>query len=303
MIVSVEAGYCHIPMLRIAGEQRGNPSAAFFADSVLEERLPIGVTVRVLPYGIFFFDLTGWSTSLLTAFKRLNEASVDERLEVRARLAGILNVHLACLYTALHRDQGWSLPHHMIVTATDIVIFTVQDNGIKGPNIVDDQKTVALDLWLEHERNNRFATDLSLYTIRQSLKQFGEILDDPADYIISVVDLYLRASISREQHDHVVCLTLAWAAVEKLLQSLWTTNFPTAKTSSAAKICQELLHRAIISQPLFDVVSLARKARNSWLHDLKAPNSQDSTNVLKAAYELLAVTHKVQLSWPFWLTA
>jgi hypothetical protein len=320
-----EAGYFHRPTtLQIVGvdpltDLGKPPRVALIAPPILEHRLSVGLQARVLPRGIFLFDFEEWKTEL-----SLSDRKSDDRLAVQAKCASLLNVHLACLYTAIHNsDQSVVIPRHMHISCFDMILL--RHDAVGSPAALYEMSPHAseeLVHWLGRPAREFDLVKITIETISQSFELFDRILEIDDDYVVTVVELLLRARNSIEESDYVVSLMLAWAAIEQLLNALWERFIAenririvdgqsqtlinverkkrlTSQDFTASIVSEILSLSGNLPFDLFEQITQARRARNAWLHRLESVKRKDAEAAIGSARQMLKLVHHIELRWYF----
>ena len=323
-----EAGYFHfVTPLKLAGVDyeatlTDPPWQALFVDPVLSVTLSVGLSVRVLPRGIFLFDFAAWKPELFAA-----PQDADARLALHAKCASFLNAHLACLYSTIFAREGLkgSLSRHMEVSAFDVLLL--RRDQPSNPSALTEMSPVGWSelirqLQVGHDTNT-LPVEVKIETIQDSLSLFNQLVSFPEDQmVITVVDILLRARRALEESDYVVSLTLAWSAAERLLNTLWdrylqnnrerviggtTVHFINSERKErlmsrdyTASVKSEVLSLAdVLPFEMFENFTRARKARNDWLHGLTHPTREDASAAISSVRELFRLLYNIELRWGF----
>jgi len=277
---------------------------------------------------MFIFDFSGWSPS--RAPPNRDEKNFDAMAEAILRRVTVLNAHLACLCTKLCERQGQAIPK-MVVSPSDIIALKSLDES--GMNF-GDMRVGALALarfpstyaqglpatfdWRLIMRNVVIEID----TVAESFQLLDTVLQHPAPYALIVTDLYARSCKAYEDHNYSLCLVMAWAITEKLVQELWDRYLEAnrereidgAKVTFINRSRRDLLtdgrdfHASVIGEilslanslpfPLHKDISRVRQARNDWLHELKPLSREDALLSVSVAERMLNLVYGLNFRVP-----
>jgi hypothetical protein len=292
----------------------GSFRAAHIAKGSFERTEDTSLATRNLLFGF-----GEWRTEL-----DLFEKVSDDRLTIQSRCATLLNVHLACLYTAIHNATTPGLvARHIEISPFEMILL--HQNAEQNVGALYEMSPFAWeDLVHRLSRVPRVydRTDVTIEVLNESFSLFEKLLASSDGYLPTVVEILLRARNSLESSDYVVSLTLAWSAIEYLLNTLWerflvnnrtrkvegqdlvfiNAKRKTALTSTdfTASIVSEILSlNETVPFDLYEKITLARKARNAWLHRLQPVQRKDSEIAIDSAREMLKLVHGIDLRWYF----
>ena len=285
--------------------------------------LECGISVAVLREGLFVFNFSKWPDR----DKRCGTYKLGSAAQVRFGEATVLNTHLACLYTAVHSLQHQGISK-MVLSPGDLFSGPYSPPYLGGiPSSDPRWPWLALSrfpstysenmpLNLDGRINFRMAI-LKRTTIERSFEIFEKLLQSQGDHTLTVVDLYLRSCRACEEHNYSLCAVLAWAAAENLLNVLWERYIDECDKETAvsdvkfisnkrreklnggdftASVVTEMLSLVNrINFALYENLDKVRKARNYWLHDLKAATSGVADLSLQVVGELIELVDGIPI--------
>ena len=290
--------------------------------------LPVGIKVKVLREGMFIFDFSGWPPGC--AIQNDKPDAFDAMAAVILQRVAVINTHLACLYTALSRRQHCALDK-MIVTPSELIsLKSLDDTGMsfgdlrvcalalaRYPSTYTHSETAIFD-W----RINQRTTLVEVGTIAESFKLLVAILQHPTPHALLVTDLFARSCKAYEDHNYSLCLTVAWAIIEKLLQLLWERyveqnherEIDGVKVNFINKTRREKLtesrdfNASVISEilsitntlpfSLYQEITKVRQTRNNWIHDLEPVSREIAETSVSMATKLLNLADGINLDVP-----
>jgi hypothetical protein len=316
------------------GDARPEPGAQLdvrtLAEEVRRRRLSSGVSVKVLREGMFIFDFSDWPPG------RTPSGDVTADIEAWSRLTAcrtqVLNAHLACLYTAMFRRHGWVV-EKMLVTPADLIKLESLDGQDMAFN---DNRVAWLALsrfpstYAQHI-SPRF--DLRLQSrgvlvhreaVEDSLELLATILEHENEDALLLVDLLARSCKTFEEGHHSVCLTESWTVTEKALNLMWSRfldenrgrtvevggcSVPVIdkrrgeiledhRSFTASVMAEVLCFANVLPHALYQGLSDVRKARNDWMHRLRAVSMQAARLSVRVAQEMLKVVEGIDLDVP-----
>lgn len=325
------AAYYHYPVL-YAGEQpeedvNRNIDVRRLGDEVYRAALTVGITVKVLREGRFIFDFSDWERGKARSADR---SDFDSTASVILKRVSVLNAHLACLYTALFRQQR-IYPQTMVVEPSQVISMKSLDDS--GMGIGDKRvlwlasaqhiKTYSKDrpIWNDPRIAGRLVV-LSIPTLAESFHLLNAILEHPNADMVLIADLLLRSSKALHDHNYSLSLITSWSIAEKVLQLRWEKyldsqkereddgkkivfinkdrkkNLMNGRDYSASVVSEILSLAGILSFELYKDMQLVRKARNNWIHNLSPVSRETAELSIKVAATLLYYFERIYLSFP-----
>jgi hypothetical protein len=153
-----------------------------------------------------------------------------------------------------------------------------------------------------------------LHASAASLAKVLESGDSGAENL-RMLDLLLRASKARQEHNHAHSLTTYWTVIEKLQQRLWTQlqhdhqirkgetfigatrrkRLNDGRAFTAAVISEVLSLMGYLPFDLHEMLDLVRKSRNDWMHNLKVPDGSDARTASEAAQALAKLVLSIDI--------
>lgn len=325
------AAYYHSPILYVgqAPEQDadGNVDVQRLGDEVYRAILTVGIAVRVLREGRFIFDFSNWRQE--TAKSEPEKSNFANIASTTLKRVSILNAHLACLYTALFRQQK-TFPHLMVVEPSQVISMRSLDDATGSSNDVlvgwlstaQFPKTYSehRPVWNDPRVAGRMII-INTSTIDKSFHLLNAILENSNSDAILLADLFMRASKSLEDHNYSLSLITSWTITEKVLQSRWekyldsqrereidnvkTTfiNKERKKTligrDYSASVVSEILSLAgILPFELYKDMQVIRKVRNNWIHSLAPVSMEMASLSLKVTATILYLFERIYLTFP-----
>jgi len=219
-----------------------------------------------------------------------------------------------------NRDIGGLVNRQMEVSAFDLIVL--RSDCPKDSALVEMSPFAWNELF--HKLTTRPAeynsNEIKIDTIVESFRILEKVLSIPEDYVLTVTDMILRGHNALEVSDYSMCLTMAWSAIERLLNKLWDgyldsnrermingaqLTFINAKRRRrlksrdySASVKSEILSLVdILPFTLFEKLTTARTARNDWLHGLRLVERADAMAACSTAVAMLKLAHDVELGW------
>jgi hypothetical protein len=275
----------------------------------IEFDLPSGLKALVMRDGYISFDFT--NANLYVSASSSPADDFDQAAERLYQSVSVLNAHLACLYMALSERQHFAL-HKMVLTPREVI---TSQTGAGDWAVIDMRLSECLLFSFEYVKKSyheivmdwRFSSrvfTVSLETLEYSFELLNQILAHPDGRLLQLVELYLRSLNAYEDHNFHSCLITAWAIIEVLIQEQWNTYLGSnrekiidgnkqtfinkkrmdileSKDYTASIIIETLSLLNEIPFDLYQQLTIIRKARNDWIHSLKAVSrGQAETSLL-----------------------
>lgn len=196
----------------------------------------------------------------------------------------------------------------------------VEDIHALARNVLNNKEHVARDRPLGRRT-------IELQVIECSLTLLDQILSQNDVGIIQIVEgAYISACRSRERR-FGEALVLAWGVCEQAVSREWIKlieSGPSGRVSKerrgkltgrdyTASVMVEMLEiSSRISHDLYRSLEIARKARNRWAHEMRAPKESEVGIAIRAMEEMLLNTFNLTLQlqsggrggvplWPRWM--
>ncbi|BBY25204.1 hypothetical protein [Mycobacterium stomatepiae] len=273
-----------------------------FNEAVLRTTLHCGLEFRASVEGLIAFDFT---TSENCATPMNGPHFIDDfdvLAEKKVRQTRIMNTYLAFFYTRHMEIDQWTMERMVVSPATCFSMHSLE-SGIGGgsPSVFrlaasSFAHTYAGPPFFDMRILNRPPKPVSAEVVQNAANDLSTFIDNHGDEGILLIDLFLRASIAFQDHNHSLSLTSSWTVIEKLINDLWRRmqqdhqsrqgeQFIDAKrrerlqdgrTFTASVMSEMLSFMEYIPKDLYDDVSKVRVARNKWMHSLKSVNAQEA---------------------------
>jgi hypothetical protein len=225
----------------------------------------------------------------------------------------VLNVHLACLHSAIREKSGIALPLTLVSPSTLIQGDSIawQSYGTGDDRFVrDSMEPVSRFFRLLH-------FDIDVLSL--SFDLLSDILDKKDQEAIHLTDLHARSFAAWQEEDFALSLILAWAIIERMIQTIWTEHvaanrerivdgspitfinknrrekLAAGRDFTASVISEILSLEELISFSVYESIERARKARNGWLHALVAVGGNDAMTAVSVAETLLKQVKALRL--------
>jgi hypothetical protein len=182
--------------------------------------------------------------------------------------------------------------------------------------------STAMPFGWEWWQEKRKAT-ISVEVVTQSFEMLDKILQHSEADALDLVNLYARSCKAYEDHDYSLCLATAWTVIEKLLYYFWEgylnhlngtrqpapgrakfinskrkDNLIKGQNYSASIVIEILSLTNTIPASLYEELMVLRKARNNWIHELKAPEWETAKDAVLKAAEMLRLIYNLDLNVP-----
>lgn len=343
----VVEGYFHLPPAWIGSAPVGvdvsslNPSVHHVA--MFEKLLNCGIRVRVNRDGLFLFDFTNSSLCkpvVIPGYVRpekypfrypVEHNEADRRAEdVAIGRAQIMNAHQACLVTAKrllcqggtsatpvtawggHKAVSLSMPpaYHDDLECLHALAHKVCNNGF-GTRAIQPRSVINIEV------------------VEKSFEIFDLILSSGDFSQIKLVEAAFVANTRRKEKRYGEAITIGWTVCEQIISIMWrqmldeikagdpqriTKNRQeklTGRDYSASVMVEMLEMQGLISNDLFRMLEIARKARNKWAHVMREPHGSEVWTCLRAIELLMETVLKIPLrmdgggrsgvpQWPVW---
>jgi hypothetical protein len=311
-------GFYHAPPVWVDAAPytpNGTIDSARVNERVYRNTLRSGIGVSVHRCGTFYFDFATYPPSVLppTVDRTDVNAVFNENKALANRRVMLLNAFLACLYQAY--DSQPTLPFFKMTILPSTLLKRDSLDGtwlsINDTRLLDILSRPASVSWDEATRR---AQTITLDVLVEAFDLFSDLLDHPYPDTPMLVDLFLRSVVGNENDEYTVGLLMAWAVVEKLLNRMWgryvsntpeqhvrgslqpkwsARNYPEVVTAAMIEV---LMRERKISADLEAYLTIARNARNAWMHDLATVGRQDAAQAKHAAEEMLQIVEGISFN-------
>lgn len=302
------AGFYHDPPLWV-GERPVNDDTepptvnfAMFNNKVARQTLAGGLEFRVSVEGFFAFDFTNWSPAHIPNNMLNTIPDFDVMVNAAINQTYVMNAYLAFFYTKVYLEDNLAITP-MVVTPELLIPMNrleTDDGRSLGnyrvahlamsrfestyafPPIVDPRIAMRLGP-IPASVAHHAADDLS-----------AAVAQGPDDILL--LDLFLRGSKAYFDHNYSLSLVTHWTVAEKLINILWKhlqednkeragevfidgnrrKRLNDGRTFTASVMSELLSFQGYIPQDVYTHLTLIRKARNDWMHDLKAVSADDA---------------------------
>jgi hypothetical protein len=296
-------------------------------EAIVTVELSHGIRARAHRDGLLVFDFSEWAP--------YRDASpAERRFEDLAKLVlrrvALMNAHVACLLTALLRDQNLGLRATALSPASIFPMHPYEQPqtvglpdprlghvyGARYPSTYGAHAPMVLDWRI----SGRLLIETA--TIESSFVQLESMLngEDP-DRTIALADLLVRAVAAYSDHDYSQALITAWTVIESLLQEQWGTYVQANRertvdgervsfinagrkkrltedrdiTASLVSELLSILDRLPIAT--YHKVSEVRVARNKWIHDLVPAAASTAQLAIESAADMLRLLGHADLAF------
>jgi hypothetical protein len=278
--------------------------------------------------GLFSFDFTAWSPG------HFPEASDQSMLdfEVSAKLmlnqASVMNAFLVFFYAKemelAHFSRSW-----MVVTPElRIPLDSLDGNtgmGFGNSSVAhlassrfDSSYRPGLPISMDGRISFRgMAVDKSV--VNKALDELENVMTSSVPDGLGLLELFLRAGKSYQDHNHAAAVISYWGIIERLLHELWIkfqddnetrdgSSFVSAerkrrlsdgRTFTAAVITEQLSFGDRLPLDLYRKLNKVRKTRNDWMHGTKdRVSAADARTAAEACKGMFKLVRSIQVAVP-----
>jgi len=255
------------------------------------------IELMVTREGLFAFDFEKWTPGRMPAdgkdgapvpFEKMAETQLNRTL--------VINSFLALLYTWCLVEQRHLVDRMVATPELLISMDKLSDDSAMGFGnqrvshlaLSSFESTYLRDRPIGFDDRLTFRNfELPVEAISHVVASLSQLLDNRGLDGLLLVDIFLRASKSFQDHNCPAALIDYWAVCERLIQEMWA-KFQTdnqivdkkrrdrlndPRTFTAAVTTEVLAFSGSIAVELYEQISNVRRARNDWIHGLKAPVS------------------------------
>lgn len=299
-------------------------------EEVHTETLIRGIKVKALKEGIFMFDFSEWPPG--RAPPENLSVDFDATASIVLKRTSLMNTHLACLHTSISRpdtDNRRFVLDKMVVSPSDVIGFNEFSTYTLG--VVGDPRvywlmetrypsTYRKDYYNTMDTRLKGRRVVDSEKVAESVSLLNEILSNPDQNAMFLVELCLRSCKACEDHNYAFSLVTAWAVVENLLQRLWSRYVDDQRGRQVEEDAEVFLNSArrekltdgrdftasVISEilslvdlipfDLYQVLSKVRKTRNDWMHELRPVTRLDANDAVELAQRMLNFVDKLDIA-------
>jgi hypothetical protein len=305
-------------------------------DEIFRIELRCGVRVRALRLGIIVFDFSNSIfASTATEHSPLQEISESALRRLSVINSHVLCLATAIkrlhnfvsrsqyvrlndlLYTPAfeHSDNLFSSPHSEPPQAYSRLTARFFQTAAAGEVLFHN----ALSHWrAESYRGSLVGVD----ALTESFSILDDILSHENEQLCQLIDLLAQSGKAFEEHNFSLSLILAWAVSENFLSKTWQNFLQQLaasdveikgervgrlsaarrdrlldnRTFSASVILETLELAGALPHELYQFATVARKARNDWIHGLRrTPRSDEASSAIRLATALLQRVEGIEL--------
>lgn len=247
-----------------------------------------------------------------------------------------MNAHQACLTTAESLIKRRTATMGFPVTAWNTHKAIDFDTPPSYRDDTEDTHALAQNVLNNKDRVPRERPlprrVLEFEVVEHSLDTLDSILSTGDVILVQMVEAAYMAACRRRDKRFGEAVILAWGVCEQLISSAWNKLLEDTKTSGSgadrmpkerrdkltgrdftASVMVEMLEiNGRIDHDLYRLLETARKVRNKWAHEMRAPKEREVDFCLRAVERLLRQVTGVLLSlqsggrggvpqWPVWM--
>ncbi len=320
-------GFYHVPPIWVGEAPRdahGLIDPKRVNERVFNTTLRSGIGVSVHRCGVFFFDFSTYPPPGLppnvdrtdpNAVYNANKALANRRVT-------LMDAYLTCVYQAYDRRPTFPF-WKMVISPSSLI----KRDSLAGSRLsVNDTRLIDILSGPEHvswDEATRRAQTITLDVLKESLDLFSDLLEHGYAEAPLLVALFLRSCVSYEDDNYSVALLMAWAVIEKLLNRMWDRYLSVTPEQHVRSLSQknnwsmrnypEVVAAAMIDvlnrEGLFAInrhgfiiddleshLTIARNARNAWIHDLATIGRQDAARAKHAVEEMLGLSEGIHFN-------
>jgi len=292
-------------------------------DVVYESRLRSGLGVKGLRFGLFVFDFDPVTTQI-RKIKTFHDLAA-----VNLTRAQIMNAFSLLVCSAVSKRNKFSLDKRR-VHLSDLIGFQFFDDLPKAMGFGDVETPKLLprhikastshllqfgghvhyDLQVELTVQGVMRYLLSREIIDEAFCELDALLADGRLDVLQMVELLAQAASSVEDHNYALGLTISFSVAERLISKMWSEFASEALNAERKKRLLDYRAYTIsiqaetlsilgkISSEVFSKFTVARKARNDWIHGLNPVSVDAAIASMDMTVALLRVIESFELSIP-----
>lgn len=300
-----------------------------FSDVVFAQTSPRGVKYKVRREGLFIFDVPH---ELLSKSKDNDGRDALQAAAKRcASQAMFLNCHLMCLYSALCDPTIHRSFERMIVDSSNLIRFAADDSSGSAISHATNQLLCSkypltyhpgLPTHMDWRNLTRNSILITPNRVASSFTLFESILEHKnATRIIALADLLARAAKELQAMNCEISLNFSWMICESSMEQIWERyvndracelvgdetvqvmnaerrQHLTGRDYTASIQCEILSLAKEISFTEYQRLTNARRARNSWIHNLKSVPLKVALDACLLAQSLIKRTEGIEFIVP-----
>ncbi len=284
-------------------------------EEVFRGQIGDAIELMVTREGLFAFDFEKWAPGHMpatvdTPFEKMAATFLNRTL--------VINSFLAFLYTwclvEYHRlvDRMVATPELLIAMdkLADDSSMGFGNQRVGHLVMSSFESTYLPDRPVSFDDRLSFRQfELPPEGIAQVVANLAQLLDEHGLPGLLLVDLFLRASKSLQDHNYAAALINYWAVSERLIQEMWTkfqadkqvtdkqrlVRLNDSRTFTAAVTTEVLAFDGSIATGLYDQISKVRKARNDWIHGLTPVLASHATEAASVCRDLMQSVFKIEV--------
>jgi hypothetical protein len=294
---------------------------------VYRTTLTCGLRVRVTKGGFFTFDFSQWPPAqgvtipeyiIKTGGKDTTPQAVKDA-EVLGqqhivKQVEIMNVHIACLYSAIGICEKKSSITVLSLSPSDYMPVADFENPNLGITFKTASEPVHALIFANGGSFNAprppFRISIKKDSIVHSFKLLDEIVNLSMSDATKIVEFLWKASLYYARHEFAWTLVISWTVCERLLSYLWDQLPSSAqfveykakkkkspKQPSAYDMTVDLDTAGKLTAKLKSDLDTVRVKRNDWIHNFQLPLMSDAARA--QALGLALFKHITNISLPF----
>ena len=316
----------------------------------IKKRLNCGILVYVQRDGTFLFDFSKWLPApiVLIPGYRISDPSKPHRpLPAHSKAedlaqsfavlrAQVMNAHQACLTTSEFQVKrrgaamgfpvnAWNTIKSLKWNAQHPYYDDTEDIHALARNVLNNKDHISR----QHPLQRR---SIELEVIEHSLALLDHLLKDDDVVLVQIVEAAYLAACRNQEKRFGEAIVVGWGVCEQLIIAAWnkmlderqlhnieTFGMPkhrreklNGRDYSASVMVEMLEVNGQLDRELYRKLEIARKARNNWVHQMRAPKESESDICILAAVQLLKLVKSIYLSlqasgrggvpqWPIWM--
>ena len=338
-VTNASVAYYHLPPVWIGSDpfkEGANPSRHSLSEVVFTKTLPSKIRLQVCRDGLFIFDFTDWGPGNPVSMpewksspgektpRTLQDAEKKAEEHVYRRVEA-MNVHLACLNSAISTCQLMAMPIGQVVSPSDCL--NIQgSNGERWETELNPYwspmhayVTLQRRLLSEGSTQSRRSHVLPMQTIEKSFETFEALVGSNVPECLTMSAILLQSAKSYGEHDFSTALTMSWTVLEKLVSALWEKMLEDNRSRVEGHAAipfiggdrkKKLQGRDYTASVRIEVLSLlghiniemyndlnkVRTSRNDWLHNFEQVDEILAALAARTAQRLFEQVIKVKLS-------
>lgn len=347
----VVEGYFHVPPVWIGVAPDPltvlKLNAAIHHAAAIERDLSCGIKARANRDGLFLFDFTRWAPGAPVvipgfirpdtdgAYRYPNGHNDAERKAEDAAIlrAQVMNAHQALLTTAermlKNRAAGMGFPVTAWSTHKALDLQTAPPYHDDWDNFHSFVQNAANNKDRAPREKSKPRRSLEIEVVDLSFSMLDALLTGNDLTGVRLVEGAFMATNRRREKRFGEAITLGWTVCEQIVAIAWKKMLDIARSEHddrmskerrkkltgrdyTASVMTEMLElRGLLSYDTFRMLEIARKARNAWAHEMRAPPEREVQVCMKAIEALMKSILGIDLrldgggrggvpQWPVW---